>query len=222
MRNQVLLFISIIFLVFGCGNEGSTSCQKTEKGTSQRHNQRINKQYAKSVEIARKNFPDSVISHFPNEISDSSYIYIKLPNLDARYRRYGFTLFSKGSSKKIIEAKVKANALSYRKVNFFDANSIIVNSNIESVRKRIGNDSSLNPLPNFPEIFEPGLKIVKFTDLDMNDFDFFIINASPGRFLEEKYLTEGKGLPEQWKNGYSRGFAINEKDRELIYWYEVW
>jgi hypothetical protein len=56
----------------------------------------------------------------------------------------------------------------------------------------------------------------------MNYFVFFIIKSSSQSVLEGNFLSDGIGLPNEWKNGYSKGIAINKNDNELIFWFEAW
>lgn len=52
---------------------------------------------------------------------------------------------------------------------------------------------------------------------------FYVLAAKPGKYLDDMYLYEKKGLlPPGWEHGYSRGIAINEKKKEVYYWLMIW
>ena len=49
-----------------------------------------------------------------------------------------------------------------------------------------------------------------------------VVSAKKGRFIKKDYLTKGVGLSNEWKNGYSKGVLVNEKNQEVYLWLEVW
>ncbi len=54
------------------------------------------------------------------------------------------------------------------------------------------------------------------------DFSIYVLEARPGLFLNEDYLSESDYLPKKWAHGFSRGNAINTKENLIIYWTIVW
>ncbi len=75
------------------------------------------------------------------------------------------------------------------------------------------------PVPNF---FFSRYSTPKTISRLPADFRLYVIDAKPGRFWENKYLSNGKFMPEKWKNGYSKGIAIDQTDRNIIYWFAIW
>ncbi len=55
-----------------------------------------------------------------------------------------------------------------------------------------------------------------------SDFELYVLEAKPGKCLEEELLTEGQYMPLKWKNGYSKGIAISKKEGAIIYWLTIW
>lgn len=54
-------------------------------------------------------------------------------------------------------------------------------------------------------------------------YTLYVVDASPGVFIKKEWLTEGLGLPLEWKNGYSRGYAISsDTTKSIIYWLVIW
>jgi hypothetical protein len=79
------------------------------------------------------------------------------------------------------------------------------------------------PIPNF--LIRLGhLPLVEYSEKGFltKDFDLYVIEAEQGEFIENNYLTNGVGLPDNWKNGYSKGIALNMKSNVAIYWFEIW
>ena len=55
-----------------------------------------------------------------------------------------------------------------------------------------------------------------------NNFVIYILKAEPGDFIPMNDISNGIGLPDTWRNGYSSGIAINKTENIAIYWIEVW
>ena len=54
------------------------------------------------------------------------------------------------------------------------------------------------------------------------DFKLYVLDAEKGIFLDMDMLPCGKYMPDYWKHGYSKGFAISEKREIIIYWIVIW
>tara|TARA_R110002167_G_C12412589_1_gene628078 strand:+ start:80 stop:670 length:591 start_codon:yes stop_codon:yes gene_type:complete len=75
------------------------------------------------------------------------------------------------------------------------------------------------PIPSFQSYERDfGLNSKYLTD----NHNLYVLEYKPGQYMDKEYLTSKNKLPEKWKNGFSRGIAINESQRELIYWTCVW
>lgn len=211
IKFRTLVYILIIpLIILGCGSDNRS-----------KNNQKINKDYANSFEIAKKNFPDSMISHFPEFISKPCHIYLKLPNGGRKSDRYGVTLLFQTTNVCLEQVKNEVDSCRYEEIHYSDKRSLIITLGTDE--KSEFKTDSLIPLPNIPEIFKnPAERKFKISELKMDHYKFYVIGYAKGQFVGIDYLTDGKGLPEEWKNGYSRGIAINEKANELIYWLEIW
>lgn len=179
-----------------------------------------NNNYIKSLDIARVNFSDSMINHFPDAVGDTFKVKLKLPNGKIKSDRYGFILLIKSSRQMFFGFKKNFASSSFKKVSFSDKYTIIIDS-VNIIDDDIDVDS-LVAIPNIPKILKRQYNRPKIRELIMDHYDFYVIESSTESILEKEYLTEGKGLPKEWKNGYSKGIAINEIDNELIYWLEAW
>ena len=54
------------------------------------------------------------------------------------------------------------------------------------------------------------------------DFKIYVLGAKPGKYMDDKYLQDCVCLPEKWKHGYSKGVALSDKRKVIIYWVTVW
>lgn len=79
--------------------------------------------------------------------------------------------------------------------------------------------TGLYPIPNFIDYENPtntnGIWLPK-------GFELFVLEAKSGNYCKEFDLNENFQMPKGWKNGFSRGIAISEKDKTIIYWGVLW
>ncbi len=54
------------------------------------------------------------------------------------------------------------------------------------------------------------------------DFNLYVLDAKPGKYIDDKDLQECDCLPEKWKHGYSKGVAMGNNKQVVIYWLIVW
>lgn len=83
------------------------------------------------------------------------------------------------------------------------------------------------PVPNFyRHNYDIGVHIADQDPLNNRlpaGYTLYVVDASPGIFIKREWLTEGLGLPLEWKNGYSRGYAISsDTTKSIIYWLAIW
>ncbi len=76
------------------------------------------------------------------------------------------------------------------------------------------------PIPNFSNFstHQTNNTVCKLPE----DFTIYVLDSKSGIFLEEKQLTKGEYMPENWKHGYSKGAALSDKSNEMIYWVIIW
>ena len=55
-----------------------------------------------------------------------------------------------------------------------------------------------------------------------NDMVLYIIDSKPGIYINKEYLPKDVCMPNKWRNGYSRGIAIDDTESIAIYWLEIW
>jgi len=79
--------------------------------------------------------------------------------------------------------------------------------------------SKLFPIPNF---WHNDLTTEETYCKLPPDFRLYVIDAKSGKYFDEKYLTDGRYMPQEWKNGYSKGVAVSKKRNIAIYWLNIW
>lgn len=79
--------------------------------------------------------------------------------------------------------------------------------------------SELYPVPNFIDYENPTNTNGIWLPIG---FELFVLEAKSGNYCKEFDLNENFQMPKGWKNGFSRGIAISEKDKTIIYWGVLW
>ena len=73
------------------------------------------------------------------------------------------------------------------------------------------------PIPNFWSLDYKSKNITKLP----KDYHILVFDASHNN-IDKKYLSHNVYMPSYWKHGYSKGVAMNDKTREIIYWFVLW
>lgn len=212
MRNIINgLIIVILVSNFGCKVESDYSAS-----------------YKKATEAYLTYFPDSLLEHFPEGANSQFRIVSIFPERCPLYNRCGITLIMEQDAEIIIELKKAYGLNEFNKISFNGDCNLVVNKYDSIADCEIYLDSlvlcsdRLKPTPNFPRILNKSKTRITPSVIDINQFDIYIIEAIPGLFLDKENLSNGQCMPSDWKNGFSRGVAINETNNNVIYWLEIW
>jgi hypothetical protein len=57
-----------------------------------------------------------------------------------------------------------------------------------------------------------------------DSFTYYVLDAKQGKYLPDEYLNEPEVsiMPPEWVHGYTKGAAVSEKFKTIIYWIAVW
>lgn len=214
----ILIFLSII-LCEGCKYNSGNPAMKE-----------FNQIYSNS----RSMFDSTLVSIFPLHVNTFSASCIGYAHLSYEYYKYsGLILelpYSDSLARELISSKHVAIYSSQ------DTNLLIVGRLGEAslIRyKKFEKNYSWErsegyiPVPNFYELnYADGVHRADRDPLNNRlplGYSLYIVDASPGIFIREDWLTEGLGLPPEWKNGYSRGYAISsDTTKNIVYWLAIW
>jgi len=167
--------------------------------------------YAESLSI----FSPDLVDHFPRNLSNKEIngIYLTTPagayaeNMSYLFLDYySDSIEIEGLLQKVMENNIKG---------YFpnDTSLIIIGDTIDYSDQLSG-----VPVPNFNCIERDfGLNAIRLS----NDFSLFVLDAQPGEYVKVDYESREK-LPPKWEKGYSKGIAINKKEKNVIYWLAVW
>jgi hypothetical protein len=171
-----------------------------------------------------KEFPKGLTTHFPKEKeikSDYSIHYTYL----SKYSPSQLIVKQK-ESKAIIDSlisvtrKITYSDTSYYIVNKYlrDSNILSITKNYEQFKTQIEHKGAV-PIPNFYTV----------KDFDENSYSLlnklnmlYLIEAEPKQCCLDKFHQGVWHLPNRWKDGFSRGYAINLEDNSVIYWLVIW
>lgn len=132
----------------------------------------------------------------------------------------------------LILGRIKNKAIA--KYNFLDSCVLIVNrfeteSSKYSLETPIITDSTLinricydkkYPIPNFIGFHENDMN--RDSKLD-NTFTIYVLDANRADSWGTEFAMEpAPQMPNNWKNGYSKGIAISRKHQTIIYWTVIW
>ena len=220
MRNLILLPFFVIAL--------AASCQNIDI------KKQIQVDYKQSIQF----FENKLVNHFPAELSDSCWYSTTVPKTDT-LEMAGFgvdKLFMTYSSSKyktiasnfkdLVNTIYSANDSSLLLI--FDYCDVIeidgrVYKNQEPPERQALAKHNVTIAKSLPV---PLFEIDEYKGSTMSglteDFILYVLDAEPGKYIDDKYLQECNCLPDNWKHGYSKGVAMSDKKHTIIYWLVVW
>lgn len=169
-------------------------------------------------------YPKGLITHFPKEkeikpayLTDYTYL--------SEYSPSQFIVKQEESKSKIdslisVSRKIIYSDTSYYIVNKYlrDSNILSITNNYKQFKTQTEHQGAV-PLPNF-------YGVIDFDENSYNllntSYTIYLIEAEPKRCCSEKFHQGTWHMPEAWKDGFSRGYAINLEDETVIYWLVIW
>lgn len=166
-----------------------------------------------------KAFDNKLVSHFPKKMPNNwvATSYSSPENVSEYMTTAELCLSIQIPSKEKFE-ELKKQLKKEAKVikNSFDSCLLLVDSKENENSK---NCNGLYPIPqqtiyDFDEMGNPALRL--------ENTEVALLDYKSGKFLENKNLKAKETLPENWKNGYSKGYAFNNKEQIIMYWLIIW
>ena len=164
-----------------------------------------------------KSFNKEMVSHFPKKIPNN-WIHISQgsPKYINEYSNSTeFNLEIRVTSKEKFE-RLKKELIADAKIvkNSVDSCFLLVDS---KENQNLANCKSYYPIPQETICDFDFDKWIK-----QENCEVALIDYKPGIFVESKYLTEKEHLPENWKNGYSKGYSFDNSKQTIMYWLIIW
>ncbi|MCK5136345.1 MAG: hypothetical protein KAR19_11205 [Bacteroidales bacterium] len=201
MNRIVLIFVSILLMSWGCDikNPGY-----------------YNSDWAR----ISKDFNDSLLAHFPQNVKGSYYFTTTFPIKCKESNRCGVILAIPTNSKSY-RSHIPSFITSTIEYKDSDPSVVIINGQ-KSIEIEQGCGDSLKIIPNIKRLITECKTCSEIGNEQLSEFSYYLIDTQSGRFIKEEYLSEREDLPQLWKNGFSKGIAINQSKTLVIYWLEIW
>ena len=219
MKTIIVIILLLFIILNGC------KYNQVEQARIQ-----LNENYLRTRSV----YDSSLVSIFPFYVYDSPAVSKGYTFTSFEYYRFnGMVLevpYSDSLARALINCEHKAAYSSQ------DSNLLIVGRVGESTVERYrefekkypwSKSKDYIPVPNFYEHNYPiGTSLGDIDPLNNRlpeGYTIYVVDASPGIYIKKEWLTEGLGLPPEWKNGYSRGYAISsDTTKNIIYWLAIW
>lgn len=164
-----------------------------------------------------KSFDKEMVSHFPNKLPNN-WIHVSQgsPKYINEYRsNTELSLEIRIVSKEKFE-ELKKELIANVKIvkNSSDSCLLVVDS---KENQNLSNSDSYYPIPQktiYDFEFEKWIK--------QENCEVALINYKSGKFVESDYLTAKEYLPENWRNGYSKGYSFDNNKQTIMYWLIIW
>lgn len=178
---------------------------------------------------SRKEFKMDLSDHFPEEINDrKAYMLVREPTT--------FTEIQYGARIQLLLTKASKEITDFDNSLFQFKQIIHPNDSCLLIIQRFGLYEKEKYNDYSDSLFKScncfSLPIPDFTNLNKylhnssyllpEDFTIYVIDAKPGSFMDSICLSQGLGLPESWRNGFSKGIAVSKNRNAIIYWLDVW
>lgn len=213
---KLIVYFSCIFLFpfISCSQEPKTFTEQRDI---------IYKEYC-------ENFREDFINQFPNKINYP--INSTISNTDVDHNNIGLYLIQyKVNKEEIIKIKLETSSkykasynsrdsclLIVNRFDYLDSNGLVKTHKIDNllINKKCYNQQY--PIPNFLGYKGSGEQPMKLSE----NYTIYVLEAKPGEYDDNYKMKPNKQMPKDWEHGYSKGIALNEKDKEIIYWSIMW
>lgn len=202
--NKIVLFLLLLISFTSCNND-------------QIRNKKSDEDYLEALGRMDPQLTD----HFPSKIITTNYSthYVKkVENNEVYLIHYVYNV----SDNDLKSARRFTRSKSIAHYNANDSCLLIINRN-ETKQDSLIMDSNCYidkvPVPRFKDVIHP--QSSNYIKLNSN-YVLYVIEANSKDFYRTYNLKPNESMPNNWKNGYSKGIAINEKEKTIIYWITIW
>jgi len=225
--HNILIFISLIIFIL------ITNC-------NQNYLTKVNKQYIEcKTSFGKETVIENINSHFPKKITRINSYFLCLPptcppSFDCIAQYGEMSLIENKNNEKRVQELLKQKIIYH--TNYNDNNNIIINfysfknEGFVSEKYNTWFPGKL-PIPFFESYdFGLGKKFTKLKNETMEvpiytipeDLEIYVIDAKPGSFWKYNCNEPRPNTLKEWKHGYSKGFALSNKRKLIVYWTIIW
>lgn len=169
-------------------------------------------------------YPKGLTTHFPKE-NEIKPAYLTYYNYLSKFSPSQL-IVKQEESKSMIDSLISVSRkITYSDTSYYIVNKYLRDSNILSITKsykqyktQIEHKGAI-PIPNF-------YNAIDFDENSYNllnkSYTIYLIEAEPKQCCSEKFHQGDWHMPDDWKDGFSRGYAINLENNSVIYWLVIW
>ncbi|MGS0747498.1 hypothetical protein [Halpernia sp. GG3] len=182
----------------------------------------------------KQNFDTFLISQFPKNIETEEHtltckLDVEKSNVGLLLREYKLPDERLSQLNKFLNKNhiAKYNSLDscLLKVNMYETSKTFDNFEVTPIKDSLLMHKSCYsnkfPIPNFVE-YDNSENNLKPSNIWKENFDIYVIDAKSGKHFKKFDLQPNPQMPQNWKNGYSKGVAIDKKRGTVIYWTVIW
>lgn len=164
-----------------------------------------------------KSFDKEMVSHFPKKIPNN---WIHLSQGSPKYiNEYSsnaeLSLEIRITSKKKFE-ELKKELIAIAKIVKISSDSCLLVVDSDE-KQNLSNYDNYCPVPQETIYDFESDKWIRQENCEVAFIDY-----KSGKFVESKYLTVKEYLPENWRNGYSKGYSFDNSKQTIMYWLIIW
>lgn len=169
-------------------------------------------------------FPKAMVNHIPNKLPNNRITFsVSFPASLTEYNLYaGIYLLTKISSRdKYLKLKKKLSSKVEYTGSSTDNNFIIVRTGGELLNSKTVDRSSINsyPIPQYA-IYTKNKNNDKWKIQENSDVA--ILDCKSIHTFKGVKLKPKKDMPNEWKDGYSKGYTFNDSTKTIKYWLIIW
>lgn len=179
---------------------------------------------------AKNQFDSILVNHFPTTLNSNNNLTVS--NTNSEKNDVGLFLFEYNLSEENIKKIKKKVQSALSQYNINDSCLLIVNR-FETIKTKDSlelveiKDSSLIDKP----CYNKRLPIPNFIDFSIansigfwehKNFEIYVLDVGSGNHFNRFNLYPNIQMPKNWKNGFSKGIAIDETKKTVIYWSIIW
>ncbi len=164
-----------------------------------------------------KSFDKELVDHLPKKVPSNCF-----------YTSYGSPEYINeysSSTNLIIEIRITSKEKFKRQKNALIADAKIVKKSSDNCLLVVDCEDNKN-LPHCDVYYPiPQETIYDFESdkwIKQENCEVALIDYKPGKFVKSKYLTEKEYLPNNWRNGYSKGYSFDNSKQTITYWLIIW
>lgn len=180
----------------------------------------------RKVEYSRfiQGYPNGLTTHFPKEKQIKSDFALHY-TYSSKYAPSQL-IIKQNESKSTIDSLIEvAKKITYSDTSYYIVNKYLRDSNILSSVANYNQFKTQEyhpgaiPIPNFYQL----------SDFDEDSYNLlnksytlYLIEAEPEQCCSRKLHQGDWHMPITWKDGFSRGYAINLENNSVVYWLVIW